>query len=120
MRFRSRYPRQPRIAPPPLTSAEQGEGQLKNWLREFDRGGSLPEAHAAIDNAFARGHARGLEEGRADLLDWARTVLLSLLEQKFHDLSDEQLDQIEQASLADLKRWIEQIADCGCAEEALG
>src|SRR6187551_1828650 len=85
---------------------EDRDGQLQTWLREFDRSGALPEAHAAMDNAYARGHAAGIEEGRAEHLDAVRTLLLQLLEAKFGGLDERGLDRIEQASLPRLQRWI--------------
>jgi hypothetical protein len=100
------------VAPPRRASAYQRilsdhEGQLQTWLREFDRSGALPEAHAAVDNAYALGHAAGLETGRAEHLDGIRTLLLNLLEMKFGELDDGALlDRIDEAQLPRLQRWI--------------
>jgi|SRR5690349_5719900 hypothetical protein len=90
---------------------EGGDGQLESWLREIDRQGALPEQHAAIDNAYARGHVAGLEEGRAEHLDATKTLLLALLEARFGALSDEVLDRIDDAQLPRLQRWILAIVD---------
>ena len=101
------------VAPPPPNRAsayqrifEDRDGQLQTWLREFDRSGALPAAHAAMDNAYARGHAAGLEEARGDHLDATRTLLLQLLEMKFGALDDSTMDRIESAQLPRLQRWI--------------
>jgi hypothetical protein len=101
-------------APPPPNRASayqriilDHEGQLQTWLREFDRSGALPEAHAAVDNAYALGHAAGLEIGRAEHIDGVRTLLLNLIELKFGEVDDGAiLDRIDEAQLPRLQRWI--------------
>lgn len=98
---------------------EDRDGQLRTWLREFDRSGALPAAHAAMDNAYARGHAVGLEEARADQLDATRTLLLQLLEKKFGALNDQALDRIEEAQLPRLQRWILIILDADSVDAVL-
>lgn len=100
------------VPPPPRRRSayqrliQDADGQLQTWLREFDRSGALPEARAAMDNAYASGHAAGLEEGREEHLDAAKTLLLNLLEEKFGPLPDEALDRIEEALLPRVQRWI--------------
>lgn len=113
------------VPPPPRrTSAYQRifegrDGQLETWLREMDRTGALPEAHAAIDNAYASGHAAGLEEGRAEHLDATRTLLLNLLEIRFEQIDERILDQIEEAPLPRLQRWILSILEIQSLDDLL-
>jgi hypothetical protein len=96
-----------------------GDGQLESWLREIDRTGALPEQHAAIDHAYARGHVAGLEEGRAEHLDATKTLLLSMLEMRFGPLNDEVLDRIDDAHLPRLQRWILATVDAQCMDEIM-
>lgn len=84
----------------------QPDGRLRTWLRERERMGVLSEAHAAIDDALARGYALGLEEARAEALDTLRTLLCALLEDRFGELDEGSMEQIEGASQSLLGRWI--------------
>ena len=113
-------------APPPPNRAsayqrifEDRDGQLRTWLREFDRSGALPAAHAAMDNAYARGHVAGLEEARADHLDATRTLLLQLLEAKFGALDDQVMDRLDEAQLPRVQRWILAILEATSVDEVL-
>ncbi len=100
------------VPPPPARRSayqrliEDRDGQLETWLKEFDRSGALPEAHAAMDNAYARGHVAGLEEAREEHLDATKTLLLHLMEAKFGELSDHALERIDEAALPRVQRWI--------------
>jgi hypothetical protein len=68
--------------------------------------GALQPAQADVDAALARGYAKGLEEARADALDRWRTMLMSVLEAKFGDLTCDALDRIEEASEQRIERWL--------------
>jgi len=113
-------------APPPSRRAsayqrilEDRDGQLQTWLREFDSSGALPTAHAALDNAYARGYAAGLEEGRSDHLDATKTLLVQLLETKFGPLDDQTMDRIDDAQLPRLQRWILAILQAAIVDDVL-
>jgi hypothetical protein len=75
-------------------------------IRARDSMGALRPDQAAVDAALASGYARGLEEARMDALDRWRTMLMTLLEAKFGELSTESLDRIEEATEHTIERWI--------------
>jgi hypothetical protein len=113
------------IPPPPSRRSnyqrliQDSDGQLETWLREFDRSGALPQARAAMDNAYAQGHASGLEEAREEHLDATRTLLLNLLESKFGEVDYRELDRIEEAGLPRLQRWILALLTANSVAEVL-
>jgi formate dehydrogenase maturation protein FdhE len=82
--------------------------------------GALRPDQAAIDAALARGYARGLEEARMDALDRWRTMLMTMLEAKFGELSTESLDQIEEASEHTIERWIVAVLAAQSLQEVFG
>lgn len=85
--------------------AEGPDGRLRAWLRERDRLGALPETHAALDDAYARGYSQGVEDAQTEQLDAARTLLLQMLEAKFGEVDDAAMDKIGQATQGMLSRW---------------
>jgi hypothetical protein len=74
-------------------------------LRARDSMGALRLEKAEVDAAYAQGHAHGIEEGREEGLDMARTTVLEMLERKFGEVSDEAMDQIEIAGHTRLRAY---------------
>ncbi len=109
--------------PPPSRRSwraiEDHQGQLESWLRKFDTSGALPQARAAMDNAYAHGYAAGLEEAREEHLDATKTLLLNLLEAKFAHVDERALDKIEEAGLPRIQRWILGILESQSVQDVL-
>ncbi len=99
--------------------SEDPDGRLRSWLRERERLGALPEWHAALDDAFARGYARGTEDGNVERLDAARTILSRMLETKFGEIHDAAMDRIAEASQATLEKWMVALLSASSIDEAL-
>lgn len=89
-------------------------------MRARDSMGALRPDQVAIDAALARGYARGLEEARTDALDRWRTMLMTLLEAKFGELSAESLDHIEEAKEHTIERWMLALLAAETLEEVFG
>lgn len=98
---------------------EDTGGKLRAWLRDSDRVGALPEAQAAVDVAFASGHAQGLEQGREESLDTLRTILLRWLEVRCGEVSESTMDKIAAASWATLERCLLKLASASTEQEVL-
>lgn len=99
--------------------AEGPDGRLRAWLRERDRLGALPETHAALDDAYARGYAQGVEDAQEEQLDSLRTVLFKILEARFSEIDDTAMDRIGEAQQATLTRWMSAAVSASSVEEAL-
>jgi hypothetical protein len=68
--------------------------------------GALDPTRAQLDEANATGYARGLAEARDDALDDLQTILSSIIEARFGEVSEDALDSIAQANRETLKKWI--------------
>jgi flagellar biosynthesis/type III secretory pathway protein FliH len=85
------------LANPPPEFFIENEQRSSSRFRARDSMGALRLEKAEVDAAYAQGHAHGIEEGREEGLDAARTIVLELLERKFGEVSDEAMEKIEAA-----------------------
>lgn len=82
--------------------------------------GALNLEKVVADASYARGHAHGIEEGRDEGLDHVRTTLLTILEVKFGDVTDDMLEKIEEADHPRLRRYTVAAATAGLLDEVFG
>lgn len=68
--------------------------------------GALNPTKAQLDEAHATGYARGLVEAREEALDDLQTILSTIVETRFGELSESVLDCIAEARRETLKKWI--------------
>jgi predicted transposase/invertase (TIGR01784 family) len=117
--------------------SEDEEAQHRAMMRERAVHTRASELRGAREDGLAEGLAEGRELGREEglaeglqqgleaghdngLLEGKRGMLMTLLEQRFGGLSEQQRDEINAAGLAALDRWTRRLFEATSIEDLLG